>query len=441
MAGLLRRELGQPSPAASSPLKVPSPRTVPRATGFAVIDLETTGLFPERHDRIVELGVVVLDADTRQRGEWTTLVNPCRDVGPTRIHGITASQVADAPTFADVAGDLAERIGDRIIVGHNIRFDLRFLTAEFGALGSDIGSVEGLCTMSLASRYGAGGRSLQACCEELGIEQGGAHQALADARSTASLLTCCLSRAAQARRPLELPEPLPRRALPLVPPSGRMLTRDAPPRQPRNTLGTLAARLPTEGLSEGAADGVVASYVELLDRALEDRALTEAEVEGLAATAIALNMSRDTVAEVHHEYFAGLARLALADGVLTTAERDDLVAIATLLCTPAAVAELATYASAPGVVVDRRNEYAGRRVCFTGGSLCRIGGIPLDRATQQRLAASRGLNVEERVTKRLDLLVLADPASASGKARLADDLGIRKVCERAFWVSIGVDVD
>jgi DNA polymerase-3 subunit epsilon len=409
--------------------------------GFAVIDVETTGLFPERHDRIVEFGVVVLDGEARRLDEWTTLLNPGRDVGPTRIHGITASQVADAPRFAEVAGDLAERIGDRIIVGHNVGFDLRFLCAEFGALGSDISGVRGLCTMSLASRVGAGGRTLQACCEDLGITEGGAHHALADARATASLLTCCLSRVESARYHLELPQPLPRRALPYLPPSGRALTRDAPLRSPRNTLAALAARLPIGELDASGTDDAVAAYAELLDRALEDRTLTESEVEGLAATAAAFGMSRDTVAQVHGAYFAGLARLALADGRLTDAERDDLAAIAALLGTPDAVADVRSYSRASGVVIDRQGEYTGKRVCFTGTSACSIEGVPLDRAAQHRLAGLAGLCVDERVTKRLDLLVLADSASMSGKARLAVEYGVRRVSERAFWVSIGVDVD
>jgi len=59
------------------------------ATGFAVVDVETTGLFPAR-DRVVEVAVVHLDPDARVTGEFSTLIDPRRDVGPTRIHGISA---------------------------------------------------------------------------------------------------------------------------------------------------------------------------------------------------------------------------------------------------------------------------------------------------------------------------------------------------------------
>jgi DNA polymerase III epsilon subunit-like protein len=51
---------------------------------FAVIDFETTGLVPERTDRVVEIGVVLTDDNGHIEHEWTTLVNPHRDVGHLR---------------------------------------------------------------------------------------------------------------------------------------------------------------------------------------------------------------------------------------------------------------------------------------------------------------------------------------------------------------------
>jgi DNA polymerase-3 subunit epsilon len=71
-----------------------------RMSGYTVIDLETTGLFPQKHDRVVEMAVVYLSDQGQTHGEWTTLVNPERDLGPTSIHGIKARDVLSAPTFA-----------------------------------------------------------------------------------------------------------------------------------------------------------------------------------------------------------------------------------------------------------------------------------------------------------------------------------------------------
>lgn len=49
---------------------------------FAVIDFETTRLVPERTDRAVEVDIALTDDGGGIQHEWTTLVNPHRDVGP-----------------------------------------------------------------------------------------------------------------------------------------------------------------------------------------------------------------------------------------------------------------------------------------------------------------------------------------------------------------------
>ena len=95
---------------ASDPL--PSPPSgelltglVPSGGRIAVVDVETTGLY--NADRVVEIGVVTLDEHGVVLDRFETLVNPNRDVGPVWLHGITASMVAQAPTFDDIAGEVA----------------------------------------------------------------------------------------------------------------------------------------------------------------------------------------------------------------------------------------------------------------------------------------------------------------------------------------------
>ena len=70
-----------------------------------------------------------------------------------------------------------------------------------------------------------------------------------------------------------------------------------------------------------------------------------------------------------------------------------------------------------------------------------MGGVPLSRADQERLAARAGMIVKSGVSGRLDMLVLADPDSTSGKAQKAAALGVRRVAELAFWRAIEVPVD
>lgn len=102
---------------------------------FAVVDLETTGFSPLVGDRILEIGVVRIAGDGSTVDEYATLINPLRDVGPTHVHGITQEDVAQAPTFAEVVGDVLSRLAGVMFVGHNARYDRDFLAAELSSAG------------------------------------------------------------------------------------------------------------------------------------------------------------------------------------------------------------------------------------------------------------------------------------------------------------------
>ena len=107
---------------------------------LAIIDVETTGLNPYRHDRVIEVAVVLVLPGQGIATEFATLVNPGRDVGPTRIHGITATDIVDAPRFADIAANLAGVLGGAtVLVGHNVRFDISFLKSEYMRVGVEQG--------------------------------------------------------------------------------------------------------------------------------------------------------------------------------------------------------------------------------------------------------------------------------------------------------------
>lgn len=149
--------------------------------GFAVIDLETTGLFPGGNDRVIEVAVVKLTSDLVTEGEYVSLVNPGRDLGPTHIHGVRGVDARNAPPFEEVADDIVEHLRGRTLVGHNVEFDLRFLHAEFERLDLVFPRVPAIDTQRIT------GKSLSASCERLGINHQDAHSALGDATATADL--------------------------------------------------------------------------------------------------------------------------------------------------------------------------------------------------------------------------------------------------------------
>jgi DNA polymerase III subunit epsilon len=417
-----------------------------RANGdeWVVFDVETTGLRPKT-DRIVEIGLVRMTPDGRELDAWTTLVNPERDMGPVRIHGITARDVRDAPRFEDIAGDLLGHMSGARLAAHNSRFDVGFVGAELARLGIDWGPPQALCTMSLPYQLGVvQSRSLHDCCEELGIPYGQGHTALHDARAAAQLLTFTLARARIGiPRPLRTPD-----WPPGIPPCAVCLRGERHAAPERSALAVMAARL---GVPDGISspEDVAIAYLGLLDRVLEDRHITDDEVLALAEHAAAWDIDRDDAVELHAKYLETLNRRAWADGVLTDAEKRDLETVAELLGIP-----LEEYSSppvgaeplpAPAVALVRGahqpGALAGQSVCFTGESVCTLLAVPLSRETQEQLAIWAGLTVKAGVSGKLDMLVLADPDSLSGKARKAAELGVRRIAEPVFWALAGVPVD
>ena len=100
-------------------------------TNFAVVDLETTGLFPNGADRVIEVAVINMDSRGKIFNEYCTLINPKRDVSMTQIHGISARDVKNAPIFSEIAGDLLSLLAGAVFVAHNVNFDIRFIHSEF----------------------------------------------------------------------------------------------------------------------------------------------------------------------------------------------------------------------------------------------------------------------------------------------------------------------
>lgn len=103
---------------------------------LAILDLETTGRWPE-HDRIVEIGIVRVNPDgTSQR--FHSLINPETKIPreATEVHGIDNHRVQGKPNFGRVAAKLRRFLGRCDLAGFNIRnFDLPFLVAEFRRTG------------------------------------------------------------------------------------------------------------------------------------------------------------------------------------------------------------------------------------------------------------------------------------------------------------------
>ena len=393
---------------------------------FAVIDLETTGISPGRHHRIVEIAVVHVDGAGRLVEEWSSLINPKRHVDAVEVHGITAADLFDAPTFDDIAGDLVQRLRGKVLVAHNFRFDSTFLRSEFERIGVNLPLTpdDGLCTMQLASEYlEAARRSLDACCASIGYRLHHAHSALEDARAAARLLGHYLLETPAFVE--EVAYKLPQLAAvewPQLEVCGvAPVTRCAGPKPPReHFLAKLAARV------DGATNnGAERSYHALLDRILLDREISLHEEAELITAALAMGISREDAVGFNHHYLEALAALAHEDSVITIDERHDLLHVANLLGIDASVVEdllddthLPQDILAAHQTVRSLSLQDGDVIVFTGDA-------PHVARDELKVAAEAlGLNVAGSVTKKTRLVVAADPDSLSGKAQKARLLGI-----------------
>lgn len=148
---------------------------------FAFLDIETTG-GNNSHDRITEVGIRFWRAG-EVVNEWQALINPETRISPfiQSLTGISNAMVAEAPVFADIAGELEQQLKDTILVAHNARFDYGFIKAEFRRLGL-LFSAKVLCTVKLSRNLYPGFRrhNMDALIERHGLDQVQRHRAMGD---------------------------------------------------------------------------------------------------------------------------------------------------------------------------------------------------------------------------------------------------------------------
>ncbi|MBV9689968.1 MAG: GIY-YIG nuclease family protein [Ktedonobacteraceae bacterium] len=181
---------------------------------FVVLDTETTGLRPGS-DRVIEIAGVRLRGG-EAIGSFQSLVNPCRRIPPfiTQFTGITQDLVNMAPTAQEVMPEFLRFIDGAIIVGHNLGFDIGFLTYEAQLQGQAF-PLDGLDTLPLARRFLPDLKrfKLELVARHINISTSNFHRALNDARVTAAIFLHFLALAKQQgictlahlRRRLQLP--------------------------------------------------------------------------------------------------------------------------------------------------------------------------------------------------------------------------------------------
>lgn len=397
--------------------------------GFAVIDLETTGLFPEKHDRIVEVAIVHVSPYGVVEGAWDTLVNPMRDMGAQHIHGISAAAAARAPEFRAIAPSIAGLLRGRVPVAHNASFDVRFLAHAM--VQADAWCPEPaywMCTMRLADTFLPGHRSLSDCSAAIGSVMADAHRASADALATAALLRAYIGAGGERAwweawlaSAGDWPHPH-------TSPTGWM-PREAADDVPRSVLERLYVHV-DPAPDDGALN---LDYLSLLDRVLLDRHMSTTEADDLLRFAQGMGLGAAAVRRIHRAYFDGLVSAAWADDELTVAEWRDIESIGRVLEIEQDV--IAQAASKPALVAPRFT--TGFRL-LPGDTIVITGDTVRDRSAWFRILQERGFTAKDSMVKSAKVLVAADPDSMSGKAKLARQYGIPIITEEGLERMLGL---
>lgn len=162
------------------------------------LDAETTGL-DVRRSRLVEIAAVHVDGTRIDRANAFHSLVACPEPIPasaTAVHGIDADTLRDAPAFASLQPGLAAFIGDRVMVGHTIGFDLALLRHEAERIGAPFVPPPALDVRLLAqiAEQRLPSYSLEALAAWLDVPLEDRHRAMGDAMAAARILVALAPR-------------------------------------------------------------------------------------------------------------------------------------------------------------------------------------------------------------------------------------------------------
>lgn len=156
---------------------------------YCSLDIETTGFDP-LNEEVLEVGFAffeVSDKGIKITEEWTQVFKPNKEVSPQifGLTGISKAELETAPAFSEHRDFIQQKLGDAVIVGHNISFDTKFLEA-FGIKfsGETIDTLD-LVQWLLPTHHSY---NLENLMHTFGISHKEAHRALADSKATLRVL-------------------------------------------------------------------------------------------------------------------------------------------------------------------------------------------------------------------------------------------------------------
>lgn len=412
---------------------------------FIVFDVETTGL-DRQNDRIIEFALIEMSA-SGEVSRWSTLINPEGPVYKTEIHGITDSDVADAPTFKDISKTIVDFISGKTMVAHNVVFDLAFLRSEMTRAGWKIPYLNAICTLEASTYYlpDLGRRKLKDCCDAVGIKIDNQHRAFGDVTATAELMKFYLDKSKYPSprvidmdkinegSPTEFKFDPNRVATRTI---ARKITEKVKSVTAKSALKELLNILETVDLQKLIGFQLkpgYSSYLEKLTEFLEDTYLSPEESAALIELSKLYELSKEQISEIHGALITGVALHVLADESVSANERIEIKQLCVLLgFKDEDSAEFIKSAKAiKNEILSRKTKdlpdnwvlgeplRVGDRVAFTGCD-------PGWREKMESKTKKAGITVSSGVTKKTKILV-TDGSYVGNKANDARELGIRVV--------------
>ncbi len=173
------------------------------ATPLVFVDVETTGLYPHRGDRVCEVALIRREP-SGSTYEWSQLVDPERPIsrGAYAVNRISSSLLKGAPRFSAVVAEINDVADGAVWVAHNAPFDLGFLQSEYRRARKVFIDRPVIDTVHLARRHFCfPSNRLEALARQFGIAAPDSHRALGDCRTTLGVFESILTVAYRHRPP------------------------------------------------------------------------------------------------------------------------------------------------------------------------------------------------------------------------------------------------
>lgn len=165
---------------------------------YTMIDTETTGLDPQ-YDKIIEMAAIKI-RDGKEVARYETLVNPEQPIDDfiTDLTGITNEELSTAPVAGDCLPDFVDFIGEDIVVGHNVHFDINFIYDALLACGYAPIKNDFVDTLRLSRRVRPDLEHHRLCdmAAAYSVPQPVAHRSLADCQTAIGVLDALAADAA-----------------------------------------------------------------------------------------------------------------------------------------------------------------------------------------------------------------------------------------------------